>query len=178
MSSCPKLDQPKICTRIIKLKKEQNYSIERTGLVKRWKILTPNIKAKLYINNTELYIDNSDINFDGINFDIPIIRNYIRNLIPMDENENILCNIEGTLLLPQIKAMEHYAYFPLKLIDDFIFTGDIMISFEPSWIDNSINSLTFPDTILIEEEYILSKVRLCERLKRETLEDIDKNNKE
>lgn len=166
MTSKINLPYPKFYSRSVTLDKNQQYGVGRTTLVKKWKIITPNIKAKIIINGIPLNIDF----LDGIEFDIPKIREYLKNIIPLTYEENELCILESTIYGSILNCMDHYKYFPINQLENYLFTGDLCIKFEP--FDDTIN---FPDKIDIIEEHILSLLQLTQRLKTETLEDIDKN---
>ena len=158
------LEFPKTCNRIVTINQKQEYCLENTGMMKKWKVKTPDIKVEMFVNG--LKVDLPDL--DGIHFDCEKIREYCREVIPMTTEENRLCVIESTIYAAQLLAMEHYAYFPFKYFKNFIFSGGLMISFKP--IDKT------PESFELEEEFILTTKRLTDRLKKETLDEIDKNN--
>jgi len=161
-----KLEQPKFFTRCLSINDKHKYGIARTTLVKKWKIKTPNVRAKLTINGLPIELDY----LDGKEFDITKIRTSLRDIIPLSKEENDLCIIESTIFGSQIQAMEHYKYFPIEKLNEYIFTGDLCIIFNPYDGEN------FPEEFEIEETHIISEVQLKQRLKNETLREIDDNN--
>lgn len=172
MSTKPllRLESPKYYTRLTQLCNDQDYGIGRTTLVKRWKILTPGITAILKVNDIPIIIDG----MDGINFDIPWIRGQLRDIIPCSSEENMLCNAEATLFGTQLLGLEYYRYFSTSFLFNYIFTGELCMSFVLTSVDGIL-----PERVDIEEEYILSEVQLLHRLSQgETLEGIDKNNRD
>lgn len=136
------IKEPIYETRQTKLKYDQSYGIGRTTLVKKWKITSPGVTAKLCINGIVV-----DLPFmDGITFDVKQIRDYLRNIIPCSEEDNKLCVAESTIFGSQILATEYYSYFPSHKLFDFIFTGELSVSFIPNNMYHDID---------IEEEFIV-----------------------
>lgn len=170
MYPLPKLKEPKYYTRLISINSNNNYGIARTTMIKRWTITTPGVTGKLKINGILLDIPI----LDGKTFDIGAIRAYIRDLVPISSEEHNLCILESTLFGTQISATEYYRYFPLTILFDMIFTGDLAIYFVLESEEGEV-----PDKVDIEEEYALSEYQLMDRLtKGETLEDIDARNRD
>lgn len=142
------------------LRSDQGYGIGRTALVKRWTIITPNIKAKMIINGVEIEFPNSN----GINFDCSVIRNTLREAI-----DNDFIRIDSTLFGTQLMATEYYRYAPSSQLFNLIFTGELGIVFALKTNDGT----KLPDRVDIEEEYALSEAQLYQRLSRgETIEMI------
>jgi hypothetical protein len=164
----PKLSAPKSLTRISELRNEHGYGIGRTALIKRWKILDPEIKGILKINNIPINLDY----LDGTNFDLCKIRQSLRDIIPESKEDNDLYVAESTMFGSQLEAINYYKYFPVKQLSNYLFTGTLCITFDLCKSEGNI-----PEKISIEEELILSDTQLLQRLSGgESLDDIDKNN--
>jgi hypothetical protein len=168
------LTKPKFYTRCVNLKDHQSFGVDRTALIQNWTITEPNITAKIIINGIILE-PLGVLNFlDGKVFNIPKIREALREIIPMTKRENNLCAIESTLFGTQLLSTEYYRYFPSSCLFDMLFTGDLCVSFLPQAVSGEL-----PQRIAIEETYALSEAQINQRIKSgETLEDIDRKNKD
>jgi hypothetical protein len=143
--------EPKYQTRTIDLKKDQEYGISRTCLIKNLKIIEPNITGTMIINGVKIKSDDNTFDFlDGKNFDIEKIRKTLRDIIPINEEENNLCAVESTLFGTQLQATEYYTYFSTEYLFNMIFTGSLCVLFEFS------SSEKIPDIIQLEEIYAIS----------------------
>jgi hypothetical protein len=158
-----KLSEPKVFIRITSLKKEEGFGIGRTTLIKNWKLTNPNHTAKILVNGIQLTEAQN-------NFNISKIREDLRDLIPETSEENTRARLESNFFSGQLECLEHFSYFPSKFMFNFLFTGGLCITFQLS--EN------YGDKVEIEECYVLSKAVLLEKLKRQSLEDIEKNNTE
>lgn len=160
-----RIDKPIYQYRSIILKQEQQYAITHTALIKSWKIVTPNVMAEMYINGISVKLSEDE----QYHFDLSKIREDLRELLPCTPTENKLCLIESSLYGTQLLAVPHYRYFPVKFLWDFIFTGELHITFK----FYSTNQEQIPVRIDIIEEYVLSETQLIQRINRgETLANI------
>ena len=164
-----RLTNPKYYIRPAQLRSDQGYGIGRTALIKKITITTPNITAIMSINGVPIQLDG----LDGKVFDISYIRSILREIIPTNSTENMLCNVESTIFGTQLLAIEYYRYFPENFLFNMLFTGDLCVTFSPTSTNGVLS-----DNIDIEEEIAISEIQLLQRIaKGETLDDIDKNNK-
>ena len=154
MSKLIRLDNPIYITRNVHLKHDQGYGIGRTGLIKSWKVITPDIKLKMYINGTHINLDF----LDGVYFDIPKIRANLRDILPECAETTNLCNIDSTLFGTQLLGTEYYRYFPSDFLFDFIFTGDLCITFD--------SDQKLPPFVELEEEFVISEAQLKQKLEQ------------
>lgn len=154
--------QPVSDSRLFILKKDDNYGLGRTCMVKSWKVLAPaNVGVRIVINNTELKLDNTDEKsdlLDGIFFDMEKIRKALRDIIPMTPDENELALIESSMFSAQLTAISHYNSFPARYLDNFFFSGTLYTYFIP--FDLRTGEKVFPKQIDIEEVYIKTKQAL------------------
>ena len=152
MSKLVRLEKPIHITRKVFLNQDQGYGIGRTGLISSWKVLD-DYQLQMFVNGLRV-----DLDFlDGKEFDIAKIRSALRDVIPMSEEETQLCNIEATLFGTQLLGTEFYRYFPSKYLFDYIFTGELCITFEPM-------EKFLPKRIEIEETYVISEAQLLQKL--------------
>jgi hypothetical protein len=148
-----RLPNPIIITRKVYLLKNQGYGIGRTGLISCWKVLD-DYKLQMRVNGLPVNLDF----LDGKFFDVKQIRESLRDIVPFTPEETSLCNIESTIFGTQLLSTEYYRYFPTKKLFDFIFTGELCITFEP------IDCKDFPERIEIEETYVVSEAQLIQKL--------------
>lgn len=157
MSKLIRLDKPIHISRKVYLNRDQGYGIGRTGLISSWKVLDteefPDIKLKMFING--LYVDLPFLN--GKEFNVSKIREALRDVVPESPEDTLLCNIDSTLFGTQLLGTEFYRYFPSKYLFDYIFTGELCITFEP--VDKSC-----PQRIEIQETYVISEAQLVQKL--------------
>lgn len=164
MSTIQSEQVPEYDTRVFILKKDNNYGLGRTCLVKSWKVITPdNVGVKIIIDGIELKIPDSEekdlsnhLILDGRSFDLPVIINYLRSIIPMSEEENNLCLIEASIFSAQMSATSYYNYFPLSIFNSLLFTGNMYTHFIP--YDITTGRYLFPEQIDIEEVFVKPKV--------------------
>lgn len=152
MSKLIRLEKPIFIKRKVFLNRDQGYGIGRTGLISSWKILD-DVKVKMSVNGIPVELDF----LDGKEFDVEKIRYALRDLIPYTAEDTQLCNVEATLFGTQLLGTEYYRYFPSKYLFDFIFTGELCITFNP------IGSKS-PERIDMEETYVVSEAQLLQKL--------------
>ncbi len=141
-----------IDSRKMVLKKGQQYGIGRTCMIKRLSLLTENIKLTMHINGFPLKIP--ILTDSGTEFDIPLIRKYIQELIPMTNEETDLCAIEATIFGAQLSAIEFYKELDPQELFNYLFTATLAVTFQVEYTNFVDKEL--PDEIELEEEYILS----------------------
>jgi hypothetical protein len=154
--SLPCLTEPIFYTRKVQLRSDQSYGMPRTICCKRWKILTPNVRAIICVNGAGL--DLPDL--DGISFDCTSIRRTLRETIPMTTEESTLCSVDASLYSVQLLATEYHTYFPASCLFNLIFTGELCILFYLKTTDGS----SLPDRVDMEEEYALPDAQLLQKL--------------
>ena len=152
MSKLVRLENPIHISRKVFLNQDQGYGIGRTGLIASRRVID-DYRLKMYVNG--LYVDLPFL--DGKEFNIAKIREALRDVIPMTEEETQLCNIEATLFGTQLLGTEYYRYFPSKFLFNYIFTGELCITFEPMETHQ-------PQRIEIEETYVISEAQLVQKL--------------
>jgi hypothetical protein len=154
-NSLVRIENPICISREVDLRLDQGYGIGRTGLISSWKVLDEGVKLNMFVNGLRVGLES----LNGSEFNISKIRNELRDLVPFTEEETKLCNIESTIFGTQLLATEFYRYFPSKYLFDFIFTGDLCITFKPA-------DKKFPEKISIEETYVISEAQLNQKLQQ------------
>lgn len=157
------MELPRLLTRKIDLRDHQQYAINHTSLVKKWKIIEENISAYIIINGVLIKPTKEFSFLDGKEFDMEKIRKIARDMIPYNNRTTNLCNMESSLFSSSLLAIEHYKYFDTKYLNNFAFTGDMCIYFKLYHTDPNLKNAGFPQRVSIEETYVLSDAQLEQR---------------
>lgn len=156
----PRLDQPIYFRRRAHLQASQGYGVGRTGLMRRWTVITPGLVARLKINGLEVAHET----LDGRTFDLKAIRDDLRD--SLDSKSQV---IDNTLFGTQLLATEYYRCIPITCLFDHVFTGELCVTFEFESTDGE----PVPERVEIEEEYAISDALIQDRIKSgQSLDDI------
>lgn len=133
----------KLNTRVLTLKRSQNYTVNSKGLIVQWKV-NDGCKSVpfLCINDVMVKAPRKD----PYTISIPETRKYIRDIdIPQTPNETLLDNFENLFFTHQLSATEYYSELSNSELFDSIFTRDLRVRLH---FGNNA-----PDEIRVEETY-------------------------
>lgn len=132
-------------TRQYEIKKSDGYCIKQRGMVSKWKILTPTKKTCVLIID-DIPIITPQTKEKKI-IDIKIIREYLKNIQPVDEITNTISRLESLFFEQQIHAMSYYHHVNDDVFSSTFFTANI----KKLQLDFGKDG---PETIKIEETYV------------------------
>ncbi len=120
----------KIQTRNYKLKREDKFAFRNTCLVQNLRIERARNLLHLRLVINEVKLEPTSKAHDHFVFDIPTIRENIRNLEPFGPENNLLLSLEDALVFNQMNAMSYYKSVPSSDLYNVLFTKDMAVQFE------------------------------------------------
>lgn len=132
-------------TRQYEIKKENGYQIKQRGMVLKWKIITPTQKTCMLIVNG-IPIITPQTKKDKV-IDISVIRNYLRNIEPIDEKTNTIYRQESIFFEQQLHAMSYYHHVDDEVFRNTFFTPNI----QTLQLDFGKDG---PNVVKVEETYV------------------------
>jgi hypothetical protein len=143
----------RIDTRTYKLDKRNEFKFRNVCLLKGLKI-----KKTREIRNVTMIVNDIEItptktNANNFIFDIENMRNHMREVLGLDEQEHNLIRLETTFVYNDLQAMSFYKNIDHKKLKNFLFVNEeLKITFK-------VSAARFPDYLDVEEEYIISDLK-------------------
>ena len=136
--------------RTYKLDKRTNFKFRNVCLLKSIKIKkTREIRNIIMIVNG-VEINPTKINANNVIFNIEDMRNHMREVLGLDEEEHNLIRLETTFVYNDLQAMSFYKSIDHKKLKNYLFVN------EETQITFKVSAAKIPDDLDVEEEYIVS----------------------
>ena len=130
-------------TRVLCLKRKDNYTITSKGLICGWRVLNCRRIPFLCVNGKVLRVSRKD----PYNVSIPELREFMRGLDNVDTPlQNTLDIVENVFFTQQLSAVEYYQSLTDKDFFNSVFTRDLQLSLY-------FGDGDLPDEINVEETY-------------------------
>ena len=139
-----------ILKRTYKLDKTTNFKFRNICLIKTLTIKKNKDIKDIYMVVNGVTIKPSKTSSNSVFFDFKKIREYMRDLLGLDEDEVLLSRLENTFVYNDLKAMSFYKSVDHTLLKNYLFSND-----ELNIVFNVI-AAKLPNYLDVEEEYIVS----------------------